>query len=110
MKALRPFWRTHPLPVRSSPRAAKESYSLAILSMSQQNILGLSNENLRMLSHSALRMAWLVVALLWPVAMLNYLDRQMMAAMKFSIMKDIPSISLEANWGNLLAMFKWVYA
>lgn len=61
-------------------------------------------------STSAMRTAWLVVALLWPVALLNYLDRQMMATMKFSMMHDIPSIGLEENWGNLLAMFKWVYA
>jgi hypothetical protein len=61
-------------------------------------------------SAAALRSAWIVLALLWPVALLNYLDRQMMAAMKFSIMADIPSIGLEENWGNLLAMFKWVYA
>lgn len=56
------------------------------------------------------RYAWIVVGLLWPVAMLNYLDRQMMAAMKFSMMQDIPSIATEENWGTLLAMFKWVYA
>lgn len=56
------------------------------------------------------RTAWLVVALLWPVALLNYLDRQMLAAMKFSVMEDIPSIGLEANWGYMLGQFKWVYA
>jgi MFS family permease len=55
-------------------------------------------------------MAWLVVALLWPVALLNYLDRQMLAAMKFSVMADIPSIGTEANWGFMLGQFKWVYA
>jgi MFS family permease len=52
----------------------------------------------------------LVVALLWPVALLNYLDRQMLAAMKQSMMADIPSIGTEANWGILLGAFKWVYA
>ncbi|WAC18442.1 MFS transporter [Luteolibacter sp. SL250] len=56
------------------------------------------------------RYAWLVVMLLWPVALLNYMDRQMMAAMKFSIMDDLPSIGSEANWGLLPAVFKWVYA
>ena len=56
------------------------------------------------------RTAWLVVALLVPVALLNYLDRQMLAAMKFSVMSDIPDIGLEANWGKILALFKWVYA
>src|SRR5205814_89154 len=54
--------------------------------------------------------AWMVVALLWPVALLNYLDRQMLAAMKFSVMGDISSIGTEAHWGFLPASFKWVYA
>lgn len=53
---------------------------------------------------------WLVVALLVPVALLNYLDRQMLASMKFSVMHDIPDIGTEANWGAILALFKWVYA
>jgi MFS family permease len=57
-----------------------------------------------------LRAAWIVVALLWPVALLNYLDRQMLAAMKFSVMNDLPTIGSEANWGFLPAVFKWVYA
>ncbi len=57
-----------------------------------------------------MRTAWLVVALLWPVALLNYLDRQMLAAMKFSVMADVPSIGSDANWGRMLGQFKWVYA
>ena len=56
------------------------------------------------------RYAWVVVALLVPVALLNYLDRQMLASMKFSVMRDVPDIGLEANWGAILALFKWVYA
>jgi MFS transporter, Spinster family, sphingosine-1-phosphate transporter len=59
---------------------------------------------------SPTRYAWLVVALLVPVALLNYLDRQMLASMKFSVMRDIPDIGLEAKWGTILALFKWVYA
>jgi MFS family permease len=59
---------------------------------------------------SVSRRAWLVVALLVPVALLNYLDRQLLASMKFSVMRDIPDIALEANWGTILALFKWVYA
>jgi MFS family permease len=55
-------------------------------------------------------MAWLVVILLWPVALLNYLDRQMLATMKTSVMADIPSIGNEADWGRMLGQFKWVYA
>jgi MFS family permease len=54
--------------------------------------------------------AWLVVALLWPVALLNYLDRQMLAAMKTSVMGDISDIATSENWGYMLAQFKWVYA
>jgi MFS transporter, Spinster family, sphingosine-1-phosphate transporter len=52
----------------------------------------------------------MVVVLLWPVALLNYLDRQMLAAMKYSVMADIPSIGTEASWGFMLGQFKWVYA
>jgi MFS family permease len=59
---------------------------------------------------SPIRYAWLVVALLVPVALLNYLDRQMLASMKFSVMRDIPGIAVDANWGAILALFKWVYA
>jgi MFS family permease len=61
-------------------------------------------------SKSVPRYVWFVVVLLWPVVLLNYLDRQMLAAMKVSVMKDIPTIGLEQNWGLLLGAFKWVYA
>ncbi len=54
--------------------------------------------------------AWLVVALLVPVALLNYLDRQMLAQMKSSMMGDVTDIGTDANWGIVLAAFKWVYA
>ncbi|HEX4608207.1 MAG TPA: MFS transporter [Urbifossiella sp.] len=57
-----------------------------------------------------LRSAWLAVALLWPVALLNYLDRQLLAAMKFSVMADVPDVGTDANWGYMLGQFKWVYA
>ena len=60
--------------------------------------------------NSYARTAWLVVILLVPVALLNYLDRQMLAAMKSSMMGDIPDISTKANWGLVLGSFKWVYA
>lgn len=62
------------------------------------------------LSPSLARTAWLTVALLWPVALLNYLDRQMLASMKFSVMADIPTIGTDENWGFMLGQFKWVYA
>ncbi len=61
-----------------------------------------------------MRTAWLVVLLLMPVALLNYLDRQMMATMKSSVMASIPELgnSDDPNklWGLMLGQFKWVYA
>ncbi len=60
------------------------------------------------------RTAWLVVVLLLPVGLLNYLDRQMLASMKFSVMDSIPSLgeaqNRDALWGLMLGQFKWVYA
>jgi MFS family permease len=56
------------------------------------------------------RYAWLVVILLVPVALLNYLDRQMLATMKASMVADIPSIANKADWGFVLGCFKWTYA
>ncbi|WP_438480068.1 MFS transporter [Oleiharenicola lentus] len=59
---------------------------------------------------SAMRYAWFVVALLFPVALLNYLDRQMLATMKASMVHDIPDIANKADWGFVLGCFKWTYA
>jgi MFS family permease len=53
---------------------------------------------------------WVVVALLWPVAMLNYLDRQMVSTIRASIRADIPSIANDQDFGTLMAVFMWVYA
>lgn len=61
-------------------------------------------------SSSQTRTAWLMVALLFPVALLNYLDRQMLATMQKSMVEDIPSITNEEAWGSVLAAFKWTYA
>ncbi len=54
--------------------------------------------------------AWVVVALLWPVVMLNYLDRQMVSSIRVSIRADIPSIANDQDFGTLMAVFMWVYA
>jgi MFS family permease len=54
--------------------------------------------------------AWAVVAMLFPVALLNYLDRMMVATMRASIRTDIPTIANDADFGFLMAMFMWVYA
>lgn len=51
--------------------------------------------------------AWLVVALLWFVACLNYLDRIMITTMRSSILAEIPMT--DAQFGMLTAVFLWVY-
>ena len=51
-----------------------------------------------------------MVALLWPVVMLNYLDRQMVSTIRESIRADIPSIASDQEFGTLMAVFMWVYA
>jgi MFS family permease len=56
------------------------------------------------------RTAWMIVALLFPVALLNYLDRQMLASMQGSVMRSIPDIETSQRWGLMLGLFKWVYA
>jgi MFS family permease len=59
---------------------------------------------------SPTRQAWLVVALLWPVAMLNYLDRQMLATMRLSMQGDIVQLQSNEVFGTLMGVFLWVYA
>lgn len=54
--------------------------------------------------------AWIVVVLLWPVVMLNYLDRQMLSTVRASIRADILSIANDQEFGTLMAVFMWVYA
>jgi MFS family permease len=53
---------------------------------------------------------WLVVGLLWVVATLNYMDRQMLSTMKPSMMKDIAELAKAENFGRLMAIFLWIYA
>ena len=52
---------------------------------------------------------WIVVALLWVVALLNYMDRQMLSTMKPSMQTDIPELQSAANFGYLMAIFLWIY-
>jgi MFS family permease len=59
---------------------------------------------------SPVRTAWLMVVLLLPVALLNYLDRQLVATMQKSIMGSVDDLKTQAQWGHLLAWFKWTYA
>jgi MFS family permease len=59
---------------------------------------------------SSSRQAWLVVALLWPVALLNYFDRQMLATMGLSIKADIVELQSAEAYGTLMSAFLWIYA
>ena len=51
--------------------------------------------------------AWLIVALLFVVGCLNYLDRIMITTMRQSIMQTMPMT--EAQFGLLTSIFLWVY-
>jgi MFS transporter, ACS family, D-galactonate transporter len=51
----------------------------------------------------------MVVGLLWGVALLNYMDRQMLSTMKSAIMVDINELEKAENFGKLLAVFLWIY-
>lgn len=52
---------------------------------------------------------WIVVGLLWIVALLNYMDRQLLSTMKAAMMVDIAELQSAANFGRLMAIFLWIY-
>ena len=52
---------------------------------------------------------WVVVGLLWMVAFLNYMDRQMLSTMRVPMMGDIAELETAANFGRLMAVFLWIY-
>ncbi|MCA0233477.1 MAG: MFS transporter [Bacteroidetes bacterium] len=56
------------------------------------------------------RYPWILVGLLWVVALLNYMDRQMLATMRPSMQIDIAELQQATNFGRLMAVFLWVYA
>ncbi len=51
--------------------------------------------------------AWMCVALLWVVALLNYLDRVILTTMRSSVVDAIPMT--ETQFGLLTSVFLWVY-
>ena len=53
--------------------------------------------------------SWIVVVLLWVVALLNYMDRQMLSTMRSSMMVDIHELEMAENFGKLMAIFLWIY-
>lgn len=52
---------------------------------------------------------WLVVALLWVVALLNYMDRQMLSTMQGAMKADIVELQKAEAFGALMAVFLWIY-
>jgi MFS family permease len=53
------------------------------------------------------RRAWMIVGLLWVVALLNYLDRLMITTMRDPIIESIPMN--DKSFGLLTSGFLWVY-
>ena len=52
---------------------------------------------------------WLVVGLLWIVALLNYMDRQMLSTMRASMAVDIADLESTIMFGKVMAAFMWIY-
>jgi MFS family permease len=53
---------------------------------------------------------WIVVGLLWVVALLNYMDRQMLSTMRPTMQIDIAELQTATNFGRLMAIFLWIYS
>lgn len=52
---------------------------------------------------------WIAVALLWVVALLNYMDRQMLSTMQEAMKADIAELQTAEAFGALMAVFLWIY-
>ncbi|WP_027952355.1 MFS transporter [Hallella seregens] len=52
---------------------------------------------------------WILVGLLWFVALLNYMDRQMLSTMQEAMKADIAELNRAEAFGALMAVFLWVY-
>ena len=52
---------------------------------------------------------WVVVGLLWVVALLNYMDRQMLSTMQEAMKVDIAELNKAESFGALMAIFLWIY-
>jgi len=52
---------------------------------------------------------WVLVGLLWVVALLNYLDRQMLSTMQSSMQIDIKELSVAENFGKVMGIFLLIY-
>lgn len=52
---------------------------------------------------------WVVVGLLWVVALLNYMDRQMLSTMREAMQSDIGELQKAEAFGVLMAVFLYIY-
>lgn len=52
---------------------------------------------------------WVVVGLLWVVALLNYMDRQILSTMRPTMQVDIVELQSATVFGQLMAIFLWIY-
>ncbi len=52
---------------------------------------------------------WIVVGLLWVVALLNYMDRQMLSTMREAMAVDISALEDKILFGKIMAAFMWIY-
>ena len=52
---------------------------------------------------------WVLVALLWGVALLNFMDRQVLSTMRPAMQVDIHELQSATNFGYLMGIFLWVY-
>jgi MFS family permease len=52
---------------------------------------------------------WVLVGLLWVVALLNYLDRQMLSTMQSSMQIDIRELAVAENFGRIMGIFLLIY-
>jgi len=52
---------------------------------------------------------WVVVGLLWFVALLNYMDRQMLSTMQSAMQIDIVELGRAENFGRLMGIFLLIY-
>ena len=52
---------------------------------------------------------WTLVGLLWFVALLNYMDRQMLSTMQEAMKADISELNRAEAFGALMAVFLWIY-
>ena len=52
---------------------------------------------------------WVVVGLLWVVALLNYMDRQMLSTMQEAMKLDIVELQKAEMFGVVMAVFLCIY-